>query len=233
MTTRTFTAAVALSMLVSGQSAHASAAAGAFAAGLGPAVNDHTQARAASHAATKPADVERAIAGEVKKVDHDARTIVIHTAAGIDETIRFTDRTTVHGLSVLSRAADVKAKAALEGGSVVVRFTGEKADRTAIRIDHLGTRPLKLAKGTVVRVDNDGRFVVVKTKAGTEETFEMTKDLVVQSERGVESATDATGNAIKKGTEITAHYSESGGKKLLHLLEHARPGPLLPPSDPR
>lgn len=39
--------------------------------------------------------------------------------------------------------------------------------------------------------------------------------------------------ALKKSAEVTARYSEAGGKFLVHLLEHAKPGPLLPLSDPR
>ena len=82
-------------------------------------------------------------------------------------------------------------------------------------------------------VDDAGRFVVVKTKTGTDEMFELTKDAVVDSDRGVEGAMGGTASAIKKGAEVTVHYSESAGKKLLRLLEHAQFGPLLPPGVPR
>jgi hypothetical protein len=182
---------------------------------------------------TSKAVVEHAIAGEIEKIDHASRTIQIRTADGVEATVKFTDRTTVHGLKDVSRALELEAKAGLEGGSAVIHYTGQGADRTAVEIDHLGKRTLKTAKGTVVRVDEAGTFVVVKTKTGTDETFEFTKDAVVDSDRGVETAEAGTGKSIKKGTEVTVHYSESAGKKLLHLLEHVQFGPLPGPGVPR
>jgi len=166
------------------------------------------------------ARADHAVAGEVKKVDHAAKTIVIHTADGIDETIKFTERTTVRGVEGVTRAAEVGARASLEGGSAVLRYTGEGVDKIAVSIDHVGKRPLGMARGTVVRVDDAGKVVVVKTAAGAEETFELTKDIVVDSGRGIEVGVVATGGAIKKGAEVTVHYSEEGGKKLAHFVKH-------------
>jgi Cu/Ag efflux protein CusF len=50
------------------------------------------QLAAASQGEDRGARAEHAVAGEVKKVDRDAKTIVIHTADGIDDTVKFTER---------------------------------------------------------------------------------------------------------------------------------------------
>src|ERR1700674_5260263 len=101
----------------------------------------------ASQAQGRAARAQHAVAGEVKKVDHAAKTLVLHTADGIDETIKFTRRTVVRGIKDATRAADATAKASLEGASVVLYYTGEGVDKTAISVDHIGKRTLKLAKG--------------------------------------------------------------------------------------
>jgi Cu/Ag efflux protein CusF len=174
----------------------------------------------ASQAQGRAVRAQHAVAGEVKKIDHAAKTLALHTADGIDETIKFTGRTVVRGIKDATRAADATAKASLEGASVVLYYTGEGVDKTAISVDHIGKRTLKLAKGTVVGADAAGKFVVVKTATGAEETFELTKDVVVDSGRGVEDAAVVTGGAIKKGAEVTMHYSEEGGKKVVLLVKH-------------
>jgi Cu/Ag efflux protein CusF len=174
----------------------------------------------ASQAQGRAARAEHAVAGEVKKVDQAAQTLVLHTADGIDETVKFTGRTVVRGIKDATRAADATAKATLEGASVVLYYTGEGVDKTAIRIDHIGKRTLGIAKGTVVDADAAGKFVVVKTETGAEGTFDLTKNVVVDSGRGIEGAAVVTGGAIKKGAEVTMHYSEEGGKKVVLLVKH-------------
>lgn len=175
----------------------------------------------AAPAKSEPARVEHAVAGEVKKVDHAAKTVVVHTADGAEETLRFTETTTVHGVAGVAHVADHSAKAGLEGGSVVLHYVGNAADRTAVRIDHLGKRTLKTMKGTVVRMGDGGKTVVLKTASGAEETYDLGKHAVIDGGKGVGDAAGAAGHAIKAGTEVTVHYSDEAGKKLVHLLKHA------------
>jgi hypothetical protein len=63
-------------------------------------------------------------------------------------------------------------------------------------------------------------------------TFDLPKDLTTRSGGGIEATAAETGRAIEKSIEAAAHYSESGGKILVHLLEHARLAPVLPLDDP-
>jgi hypothetical protein len=105
---------------------------------------------------------EHAVAGEIRKVDHATKTLVIHTTDGIDETVKFTEQTAVRGVKDLTRLADATAKGSLEGGSVVLHYTGEGIDRTAVAVDRIGQRTLRIAKGTLVRLDDAGTFVVIK-----------------------------------------------------------------------
>jgi arginine repressor len=168
-----------------------------------------------SHAAR----AEHAVAGELKNIDHGAKILVIRTADGTEETFKFVAGATVRGVTDVAHVTDVGAKAALEGAAVVVSYTGEGVAKTAVGIDHLGKRTLQLAKGTIVRVDEGGKYVVIKTASGVEETYDLTKDCVVDTGRGIERGVRATGAALKHGAKATIHYSEEGGKKVAHLFE--------------
>jgi Cu/Ag efflux protein CusF len=163
---------------------------------------------------------EHAITGEVKRVDHQTKTLVIHTADGVDETMKFTERTTVHGVKDVAKVSDKAAKGLLEGSTAVIVVTGEGMDRTAVEIGHVGKHPVRLLKGTVVRVDEGGKYLVVKTAAGAEETVDLSKDVIVDSGKGLDRAAVASARGLDKGTEVTVHYSDEGGKKLAHLIKH-------------
>ena len=166
------------------------------------------------------ARVEHAIAGAVKTVDHAASTIVVRLADGTEATVKFTAHTTVHGLKDVKSATDAAAKAGLEGGSVVIRYTGEGIERTAVAVEHVGKKALVVAKGSLVKVDEAGTFVTVKVAGGAEETFHFATRVVVDGAGGARDAGVATMRKLKHGVEVTVHYSEEGGRKLVHLVKH-------------
>jgi hypothetical protein len=169
---------------------------------------------------THAARAEHVVAGEVKKLDHGAKMLVIRLADGTEETFRFVARTTVRGIKDVAHLTDAAAKDVLEGTAVIVYYTGEGVAKTAVGIDHLGKRTLKLAKGTIERVGEGGKYVVIKTASGVEETYDLTKDCVLDTGRGIERGVRATGAALKHGAEAVVHYSEEGGKKVAHLFKH-------------
>jgi len=77
------------------------------------------------------------ITGTAGKVDSGAKTIAVKTANGSVETVKFTDKTTVHGLKDAGEGADLAGK---EGGHVIVHITGEGAEKTAHSVEWLVTR---------------------------------------------------------------------------------------------
>jgi hypothetical protein len=149
----------------------------------------------------------------VRKVDHAAKTVVIETADGVDETARYTGDTLIHGVTSAASAVDARAKEALEGAWAVLHYTGDGAHKTAVAIDSLGGRTVKVARGTVVRIDEAAASIVIKTKAGDEETFDLARHVVVDAGRGVERGTTATCRAIAKGLEVAISYSKTAGHR--------------------
>ena len=173
-----------------------------------------SQIARASRDDTRVTRAEHAVAAEVRKVDHAAKTVVLHTADGGHETVALSEHTVVHGVTSVDSAVDVWAKDVLEGAWAIVLYTETGAHKTAVAIDSLGGRTVKVAHGSVVRVDQAAEFIVVKTRAGAEDRFELASDVVVDAGLGVEHGAKPTCRAIEGGVKVAISYSEQAGKKI-------------------
>ena len=71
-----------------------------------------SQIARASRADSRLIRAEDAVAGEVRKVDHAAKTVVIHTADG-DETVGLSEDSVIHEVTSAGSAVDAHAKDAL------------------------------------------------------------------------------------------------------------------------
>src|SRR5216683_18925 len=60
--------------------------------------------------AARAQDVTHVVSGTVEKVDAGAKTIAVKTADGTVETVKFTEKTTVHGLKDAAKGADLAGK---------------------------------------------------------------------------------------------------------------------------
>jgi len=154
------------------------------------------------------------ITGTLDKVDSDSKTIAVKTADGTVETVKFTDRTTVHGLKDAGKGADLAGK---EGGHVIVHTVGEGGEKTAHSVDWVGDKAVHATEGTVEDVGKDSKTVAVKSADGTKETFEVADHAVVDTGKGV--ARYSTRGA-KKGEHVTVYYTEEAGKKIAHVFKH-------------
>ena len=158
-----------------------------------------------------------AVVGTVEKVDASAKTVAVKTADGSVQTVKFTEKTTVHGFNDVTKAADLTGK---QGTNVVVytaKGTAKGADKTASAIVYAGKETGRAAKGTVVKVDDGTKTVVVKTADGTEEAFDVAGHAVVDSGEAVGSFSAKT---VKAGDRVTVHYTTDAGKKVAHAFVH-------------
>jgi hypothetical protein len=64
--------------------------------------------------------------------------------------------------------------------------------------------------GTVTKVDNATKTIVVKTKDGTEHTLHFVAKTTVH---GTEAGAKDTFKGVKEGSEVVAHYTEKGADK--------------------
>jgi hypothetical protein len=161
-------------------------------------------------------DVVTAVHGTITKLDAGAKTAVVKTADGTEHTIKFVDKTTVHGVKASADATEAGAKDSFhglkEGTEVVAHYTTKGTEKTAVEVDKVGKDGVKSVDGTITHIDRAGRTIAVKTADGTEDTFKLSGH----------AAADA-GKDIAKGTEKTAHvtvyYTEEAGKKTAHFFE--------------
>jgi hypothetical protein len=154
------------------------------------------------------------ITGTLDKVDSAGKTIAVKTADGTVETVKFTDKTTVHGLKDAAKGTDLAGK---EGGHVILHTVGEGTDKTAHSVEWFGDKTVHTTEGTVEDVGEGSKTVAVKTADGTKETF------VVADHATVDTGKDVTRYSVKgakKGEHVTVYYTEDAGKKVAHVFKH-------------
>ena len=149
-------------------------------------------------------DVVSVVHGTITKVDKATKTVVVKTADGTEHTIKVTGDTaykgTKEGLDGLK-----------EGSEVVARTTGKGLDETGVEIGKIGKDSVRVTKGTIVKVDQGTKTVVVKTADGTEKTFDFT-------ETAGKDMGKAVGAGTEKGAKVTVYYTEESGKKIAHFF---------------
>jgi hypothetical protein len=167
--------------------------------------------RARGHVAT------HAVAGTLKHVDLTAGTLTIATVENVVEALQFDAKTMVHGFA---RVEKVKALVGKEGASLVIHYTGEGVEARALTVEYVGTEPLKLATGTVVRIDRPSRKVVLKLEAGGEDTFELARSAPIDLPTGI---VPLAAFAPKPDEKIMAVYTEKGNEKTIRLIRQVAP----------
>lgn len=147
-----------------------------------------------------------AVHGTISRIDKTAKTIVVKTADGTEQTFRFVGKTAVHGTEA---GAKDTFHGLTEGSEVVAHYTTKGADKTAVEVDKVGKDGLKTANGTVSEVDNGGKTLVVKTSDGTQQSFKVAGH-----------AAQETGAGVKKSAKVTVYYTEDAGKKVVHWFQN-------------
>jgi hypothetical protein len=156
--------------------------------------------------------VTTAIHGTITKLDEAAKTVVVRTKDGAEHTMHFTEKTAVWGADKTAAGAKESFKGLSEGSEVVAHYTAKGTEETAVEVDKVGKGGLKSVDGTVTKVGQGGKTVVVKAADGTEETFTVAGHDTAESAKAIGKAADKTG-------KTTVYYTEQGGKKVAHFFE--------------
>lgn len=157
-------------------------------------------------------DVVTAVHGTVTKVDSGTKTIVVKTKDGTEHSIHYVDKTAVHGADATAVAGKDSYKGIREGSEVVVHYTEKGTEKTGVEIDRVGKDGVKTVDGTVEKVGDGGKVVVVKAADGTEHTFSVVGHDTAASAEEIGKGTD-------KGAKVTVYYTEHAGKKVAHFFE--------------
>lgn len=189
--------------------------AGAAAAQQQP-VKPKPQQQPAAKAVQAPV-AQRALLGTIKTLDLKANTLVITPLQGSEVTFKVDPRTThVRGLA----KATLPALARQTGASIVVHYTGEATEMKALGIDFIGTEPIKVAQGTLVRVNKVTRSIVIKTATGPEETFELAVGAPIDLATGLVTLDSF---ATRLNERVSLYYTEKAGTKRVRLISTQAP----------
>ncbi len=150
------------------------------------------------------AAVEHVVTGTVKDIDRAGHKVIVETADGTEATFRLGGRAAGHMPSDVAK-----------GSHVVVRSTGESAEKTIVSIAKLGEETPHAAKGTVVGADKAVGSVVIETDKGARETFHLAGRGFFDSGKGVERA---SARSIRTGEHVSVEYTERGGRKVAHVF---------------
>ncbi len=163
-------------------------------------------------------DMVHAVEGVVTKVDLSGKMIFVKTADGTEHAFKYTGKTTMRGVKDaghMAKAGSVETyMKGKEGTMVLVHYTGEGADKSAVAFRDMGKDTVKVSDGTVTKVDKAARTVTVKTEDGSEATYHVAKDATVDSGHGLMKGADYA----KEGEKVTVHYTEDAGKKVAHFI---------------
>jgi hypothetical protein len=150
-----------------------------------------------------------AVAGDLEKVADDGKSITVKTADGTEEAFRVTGKTTVDGVQGAALATK-------KGSHVVVHYTGEGAEKTAIGVKDAGKGTWKVTEGTVTKVGEGGKDVTIKLKDGTEKTYQVGKEATVDTGHGVVEGSKYT---AKAGDKVAVYTIVDPTKEVVHLFK--------------
>jgi hypothetical protein len=161
-------------------------------------------------------DVVSAVHGTVTKLDSATKTMVVKVKDGSEHSVKFADKTTVHGVKAGAKDTAMGAKDTFhglkEGTEVVAHYTTEGAEKTAVEVDNVGKDGIKSVDGAITHIDRAGKTIAVTTADGTEDTFKL-------SGRAADDAGKDIAKGSEKATKVTVYYTEEAGKKTAHFFE--------------
>ncbi len=95
-----------------------------------------------------------------------------------------------------------------------MHYTTKGTIETAEEIDHIGKDGLKVAEGTVKKIDHGTKTITIATADGTERTFRFLGRAARDTGRDIEKSMD-------KSTKVTVYYSEEGGARVAHFFKNS------------
>ncbi len=150
-----------------------------------------------------------AIEGAVDKTYAGVNTVVVKTEDGIRHLFHLTDRTAVHG----GPATGERALRGLdEGSTVVVHYTTEGAEKTALEVDRVADDGLKVIEAVVAKVDRRAKTITIQLADGTRQTLGLTDRAAVDVGKDV----DATGVDAAK---VVVYYNDETGRRVVHYFK--------------
>jgi hypothetical protein len=168
----------------------------------------------ALHAGQEPAPIPGitgtvALEGTVDQTYKAANTVIVKTVDGVRHLFHLTGKTAVHG----TESAAAEAFRGLEAGTaVVVHYTADAPEDTALEVDRLDDRGLKSMQGVVTRVDRAGETISIRLADGSTETLRLTDRAAIDAGKEVDRAAANT-------TRVVVYYADEAGQRVAHYFK--------------
>jgi hypothetical protein len=166
------------------------------------------------HAAQQPPPIDGvtgtiALEGTVDRTSEAGKTVIVKTVDGIRHLFHMTGETAIHG----SAAAAADTLSGLEAGSrIVVHYTANAGQQTAVEVDRLDHRGLKTVEGVVSRVDRAGREMSIRLADGSTQTLRLTVRAATDGGRDVDSA-------AADAARVVVYYADESGQQVAHYFK--------------
>jgi hypothetical protein len=157
-------------------------------------------------------DVVSAVHGTITKLDSAGKTAVVKTKDGTEQTVKFVDKTTVHGAEATAAGSKDAFHGLTEGSEVVAHYTTKGAENTAVEVDKVGKDGIHEVDGTVTHIDRGAKTLTLKAADGTEQTFKLSAHAAADAGKGIAKGSE-------KSAKVTVYYTETAGKKTAHFFE--------------
>jgi hypothetical protein len=160
------------------------------------------------------ASAQDVVVGTIDKVDTGAKTVTVKAADGTVTTVKYTDKTAVHGLAGTAHAADLAGKV---GGRVIVHDVPEGTDKAARSIVFVGDKTVDKTEGTIFRIGKNSKTVSVKMADNTVKVFTVSSHATVNAGKDVFHYSAVS---MKEGDHVVVYSTDEAGKSVAHAFEH-------------
>jgi hypothetical protein len=165
----------------------------------------------ALHAGQEPPPVNGTIAleGTVDQTYKAANTVIVKTVDGVRHLFHLTGKTTVHG----SESAGANGRRGLKVGTkVVVHYTGDAREQTALEVDRLDAEGLKTMEGVVTHVDRAARKISIRLGDGSVQRFVLTERAAMNVDKDVDQA-------AHHAMRVVVYYADESGQRVAHYVK--------------
>lgn len=143
-----------------------------------------------------------ALDGTVKQTYAAANKIIVAAEDGFEHLFHVGQHTVVHGGGDAESLGDLAA-----GMHVVVHYTVEDGETTAVEVDRIGGDGLREMRGVIAYVDRDAKRLSIRLADGTTETLQL-------SDRAAKDA----GADVDDAATVVVYYADHGGQKVAHYF---------------
>jgi hypothetical protein len=148
-----------------------------------------------------------ALEGTVDKTYAGASALLVKASDGIHHLFHVTRKTAVHGTEA---AFDDLAP----GSRVVIHYTIEKSEKTAVEVDRIADDGVREMAGTVTRVDRGAKQLSIQLADGSRETLQLSE----RAAKHVGGDIDHAAGSAK----VVVYYTEEDGGKVAHYFKRIR-----------